>query len=103
LNLIPQAHLSSSKIWSSSVHSVVHTSSETQIMRQADISNISATLGPHLGTELTSSWLTWWMSKTAIGWWLLVAASVEPSLSWGPGKRKLTANTLYSGDQFWHH
>jgi hypothetical protein len=45
-------------IWSSSAHSVVHTSSETQIMRQADISNISATLGSHSGTELTSSWLT---------------------------------------------
>jgi hypothetical protein len=32
-----------------------------------------------------------------------VVASVEPSSSRGPGKRKLTANTLYSGNQFWHH
>jgi hypothetical protein len=34
-----------------------------------------------------------------------VMASIEPSSSQCPGKRnlKLMVNTLYSGNQFWHH
>jgi hypothetical protein len=36
-------------------------------------------------------------------WAAEVTAIPEQGSSRGPGKRKVTANKLYKGDQFWHH
>jgi hypothetical protein len=36
-------------------------------------------------------------------WATEVTTNPEQSLSRGPGKRRVTANKLYKGDQFWHH